>query len=176
MKIKQIRKKPEKKGKRIVREVAEIAFAFVVAWLGYQALSLATGTSLPIVAVVSDSMYHTNTFDPWWVSRGSSYEGIGITKDEFQGFPAKNGLSRGDMLFVINQQPKIGDVVIYDRPNQGFTIVHRLVSSVNGEYVTKGDNNFVADQPIEKSQIRGKVVFAVPLLGYPRFLLFAFGI
>lgn len=171
--------KPKSKKKRVLREIGELVLALFVAWLGYQALALATGTSLPIVAVVSDSMYHNGNFDEWWASRGKLYESIGITKEEFKDFPFRNGLSVGDFLLVINSQPQIGDVIIYDRPveNKGYiTIVHRLVETTNGEYVTKGDNNLVKDSPIAKNQIRGKVVLAVPLLGYPRFLLFAFGI
>lgn len=165
------------KKKRALREVGEIVFAFAVAWLGYQALALATGTPLPIVAVVSDSMYHQQPhYDDWWVMRAGFYGDIGITKEEFQDFPFRNGLSRGDLLLVVGQTPNVGDVIIYDRPGQGYTIVHRLVSTTNGEYITKGDNNLAADSPIAKNQIRGKVVAAVPLLGYPRFVLFAFGV
>jgi signal peptidase I len=168
--------KAKSTGKRIAKELGEIVLAFVVAWLGYQALALATGTTMPIVAVVSESMYHTNEFDGWWLQHGSFYKEIGINMSKFQAFPFRSGLSKGDLLLVVNQQPQVGDVVIYDRPGQGFTIVHRVISMTNGEYVTKGDNNYVADQSIAKNQIKGKVVLAVPLLGFPRFLLFAFGV
>ena len=37
------------------RDIIEIIFAVIVAWLFYQGLALATGTSMPIVSVVSQS-------------------------------------------------------------------------------------------------------------------------
>lgn len=164
------------KTKKIGREIAEIVLAFAVAWLGYQGLSIVTGTPLPIVAVVSDSMYHTNTFDGWWDTHKEYYESIGMDKERFLTFPFRSGLSRGDLLLVVNQKPNVGDVVIYEKPSQGISIVHRLVAVRDGEYIIKGDNNFVADAPVSPNQFVGKVILAVPLLGYPRFLLFGIGI
>src|SRR3989338_1008840 len=158
--------KKQKPKKSRTRDVAEIILAFFVAWLGYQALALVAGTNLPVVAVVSDSMYHNSEFNDWWTSKANQYSQLDISENQFLDFPFRNGLSRGDLLLVVNQPSKTGDVIIYDRGNQ-FTIVHRLVKSTNGEYVTRGDNNLASDQPIAKNQIKGKVVFAVPLLGYP---------
>ncbi len=44
------------KKKSYKRDVLEIVVAFVAAWLFYQGLAFATGTPMPIVSVVSDSM------------------------------------------------------------------------------------------------------------------------
>jgi signal peptidase I len=168
---------PRPKSKKWSHEIGEIVLAFFVAWLGYQSLALATGTNMPIVAVVSDSMYHeVNDFNGWWNSRQSFYDEISITKGQFENFPMRNGLSRGDLLFVTKSNPKIGDIIIYDRIGAGYTIVHRVVKMEGSEYITKGDNNFKQDPPVSKSQVRGKVEFAIPLLGFPRLVLFAFGI
>ncbi len=172
-------KKQTSKSKKWAREIGEIAFAFVVAWLGYQSLALATGTSMPIVTVVGNSMYHTSSFDEWWGSQGKYYENIDIARSQFEKFPMRNGLSNGDLVFVIKSQPKIGDIVIYERNGAGSTIVHRVVEVRDGGYVTKGDNNFASDNannPIKKDIMKGKAVFAIPLLGYPRHLLFVMGI
>ena len=165
-----------KKKKSASREVAEVVAAFVIAWLAYQGLAVLTGTPLPIVSVVSDSMYHTDHFDNWWTQSGGFYESIDINKAEFRSMPTANGLSRGDLLFVVKPiNLEVGDVVIYNRLD-GFTIVHRIIE-INGNYiVTKGDNNAVHDQTINVSQIQGKMVFAMPVLGYPRFLLHLVGI
>ena len=153
------------------KEILEIFAAFFAAWLGYQFLAIVAGTPLPVVSVVSDSMYHQNGgFDEWWKTREEFYAGAGISKDAFAHFPFRNGLSRGDLLFVVNAAPEIGDVIIYNR--NSISIVHRLVSEGGDTYVTKGDNNLAADQPVAKREIHGKVVLAVPLLGYPRYLLF----
>src|SRR3989344_5563111 len=164
-----------KKKKPIAREVAEVVAAFVIAWLAYQGLAVLTGTPLPIVSVVSDSMYHTDHFDGWWTQSGGFYESIDINKAEFRSMPTANGLSRGDLLFVVRPDNlKVGDVIIYNR--LGDFIVHRVIE-INGNYViTKGDNNAVQDQTINISQIQGKMVFAIPILGYPRFLLHLVGI
>ncbi len=156
------------------RDVIEIVAAFVVAWLFYQGLAFAVGTNLPIVSVVSDSMYHTDEFDGWWRARGSFYEQIGISKEEFRKFPLPNGMSKGDLLIVTKAEDlKIGDIILY---NRDVTIVHRIISITNDGYVTKGDNNLVSDPEISRRQVVGKVVADVPVLGYPRLLLFAVGI
>ena len=41
------------------RDIIEIVVAFAAAWLFYQGLAFATGTAMPIVSVVSDSMEPT---------------------------------------------------------------------------------------------------------------------
>lgn len=165
-----------KKKKSAKREAAEVVVAFVIAWLAYQGLAVLTGTPLPIVSVVSDSMYHTNHFDDWWAHSNSFYENIKINETDFRAMPVPNGLSRGDLLFVVRPDNlKVGDVIIYNRLD-GLTIVHRVIE-INGNYViTKGDNNQVQDQTVNISQIEGKMVFAIPILGYPRFLLHLVGI
>lgn len=128
------------------KDIAEIAVAFVAAWVLYQVLTLVTGTPLPIVSVVSDSM-----------------EPI---------------LHRGDLLVVLNADSlRVGDVVIYQRSDTKFTIVHRVIGITDSGYVTKGDNNPGPDPGVvKKEQIMGKVAFALPLLGYPRLALYAVGI
>ena len=128
------------------KDVIEIVAAFIVAWLFYQGLTIVTGTSLPIVSVVSDSMEPV--------------------------------LHRGDLVFVIqDDNPKIGDIVIYQRSKNDITIVHRIIDiRENNAYIIKGDNNPVADPPVDKNSVLGKAVFAAPLLGYPRLALTLFGI
>lgn len=163
--------------KSIQREVLEIVAAFIVAWIAYQLLAVATGTPLPIVSVVGNSMYHTEYFDDWWNANSENYEKYGISKEEFKTFPAPNGLSNGDLSVVIRADtPKIGDILIYRRFGSDFTVVHRLVEIGDDFYITKGDNNALPDQPVAKQHVVGKFVFAVPLLGYPRLLLHLVGI
>jgi len=168
--------KPKQK-KTFRREVLEIIAAFVIAWLAYQLISLAAGTPLPIVSVVSDSMYHTSYFDAWWEQADGDYVAFDVTKEGFMKFPNANGLSRGDLLLVVRpDSPKIGDILIYRKLGSDFTIVHRLVKIENNTYIVKGDNNRVADPPVARDYAVGKVVFAMPVLGYPRLLLHLVGI
>lgn len=163
--------------KSFPREAAELVLAFFIAWLAFQALAAVTGTPMPIVSVVSDSMYHTSHFDSWWDENGRLYAEYNINKTGFMHLIAPNGLSRGDLLFVTKpENPKTGDILIYNKLGSGFTIVHRLVKEGDGFYIVKGDNNKIADPPVAKRFVVGKVVFAVPILGYPRFLLHEIGI
>ena len=112
------------------RDIAEIAIAFAVAWLFYQGLVFATGTPLPIVSVVSDSMFHATTFDEWWNNNKGFYEQKNITKEKFASFQFSNGLSKGDLLFVLNAEPQVGDMIIYQSGRSSFT---KLLISKQGQ-------------------------------------------
>lgn len=166
----------KKKKKTLAREVGEIIVALLVAWAFYQALAFTTGSPLPVVSVVSSSMHHEQNFDEWWETSGNFYENKGITKSDFEALPMSNGFSIGDLLFVVGEEPSVGDVIIYQRSSQNIIIVHRIVEVRENSYVTKGDNNSNSDEPIEKDAVFGKALFAIPLLGYPRTLLHMAGI
>lgn len=175
------------------KDVVEIAAAFLVAWLFYNALAFVTGTQLPIVSVVSDSMYHgpndwrgemcgakvsePKNFNGFWGICGGAYDKLGITKEDFRKFSFPNGLSKGDMLFVVKPDDVgVGDMAIYQRTKNSITIIHRIVRVDENGYVFKGDNNAGLDEIVKKEQIIGKVLIGMPLLGYPRLALYAIGI
>ncbi len=161
----------------VFADIAEIILAVFAAWVFYQLLIFALGTPMPVVSVVSQSMYHQKNFDGWWNSSGGYYERIGLGSEDFKKFTAANGLSRGDLLVVSRGDYKIGDVVLYNRPEVRYTIVHRIAAEKNGGFVIKGDNNAAEDPgTVKKEQIIGKVVFAMPMLGYPRLALYAVGV
>jgi len=81
----------------------------------------------------------------------------------------------GDLVIVAKGDYKVGDIVVYMRGNM--PIIHRIIEIKNGEYVIKGDNNAVADPGnVKQIQILGKAIGAAPLLGYPRLVLYWFGI
>lgn len=71
----------------------------------------------------------------------------------------------------------IGDPITYQlESGKPEVVTHRVVSitSTNGEvsFVTKGDNNEVADaRPVIPVQIRGTVWYAVPYIGYANTLV-----
>jgi len=86
-------------------------------------------------------------------------------------------LHRGDLLFVTAGDYKVGDIVIYNRNDVPYTIVHRIIKETPKGFVIKGDNNPVPDPGfVKKEQILGKVRFAIPLLGYPRLGLMVLGL
>ena len=138
------RKKEQRieKKKSLAREAVEIVVAIAVAILVYYGLSFVLGTPMPIVSVVSGSMEPV--------------------------------LYRGDLIILTSPKDiKVTDVVIYQRPDISETIIHRIIEERDGGYIIKGDNNPIPDPGIvRRNQIIGKVIYAVPLLGYPRVLVF----
>lgn len=166
--------------------VIYIVVGFIVAYALHAGLSLALDTTTPVVAVFSESMKHgpdkygnicgtsTNTnlkFDDYWDKCGEWYEGKGITKEEFGSWDMKNGFDKGDMIFLKGTDDiKIGDVIVFNTNENvayGHPIIHRVVAVEGNTFRTKGDNNAGADSWIvAKSQVHGKAVFGVPLLGW----------
>jgi signal peptidase len=73
---------------------------------------------------------------------------------------------------------RVGDVITYQiESGKPAVISHRVTTrsvDLSGEvtFITKGDNNAVADpNPIREVQIKGKVWYAIPLLGWVNSLI-----
>ncbi|MBI2108544.1 signal peptidase I [Candidatus Woesearchaeota archaeon] len=182
--------------------IVNILLAFVlIKFVVYPGLGFMLSTSHPVVAVVSESMEHKANFDGgskfrlcdktfdksggmgfdgYWDACGSWYElNMGITKDEFKGFPFRNGFNKGDIMILKGSDPdriKAGQVIVF-RSSKPDPIIHRVVSSKNenGQYLfqTKGDHNraqikdsLIDETNIRQSQVIGKAVFRIPFLGY----------
>ncbi len=72
------------------------------------------------------------------------------------------------------QQIRIGDVITYQiASNQPAVITHRVIQIIEPNtpggtesFITKGDANSLADQPVKPVQVRGVVWYAVPYLGW----------
>lgn len=165
------------------RDVLEIVAALAAAYIAYNLLILVAGTPMPIVSVVSESMYHQSSFDEWWQQSRGYYEAYSIGRDDMLSYKNPNGLAIGDLLFVTAPDNiNVGDIVIYQKGS--ITVVHRVVqisgSGSEATYMTKGDNpntNSAPDSGLRaKSELLGKVRFSLPLLGYPRLMLFWLGI
>lgn len=72
-----------------------------------------------------------------------------------------------DIIFVkVTKEVRTNDVITF-KNKDGDIITHRLITKSGDSYVTKGDVNNVADEPITKNQIIGKVTFVVS----PSFIL-----
>ncbi len=74
-------------------------------------------------------------------------------------------LSPGDLLIVAESDSyQVGDMVVYQDGRMAVT--HRIVSITDSEVITRGDANNTEDSPIAPQQLKGKVVLAIPLVGY----------
>ncbi len=73
--------------------------------------------------------------------------------------------SVGDLLLVVPSEAyEVEQVVVYQ---DGRTlVVHRILRFEGDNVVTMGDANDTEDDPILLTQIKGKVVFAIPLVGH----------
>jgi len=167
--------------------IFSILFLFLfIKFIFFPVLNLATGTSLPLAIVESCSMYHDgnllSNFGEWWNRHESKYSGFIINDLDFQDFRFKNGLNKGDILFVIGTNPeklKVGDVIIFEA-NQKNPVIHRIIKieNKNGERIfsTIGDNNngqLSVEKEIQENQIIGKAVFKIaPCLGWGKLIFF----
>ncbi|MBE6642447.1 MAG: signal peptidase I [Ruminococcaceae bacterium] len=72
--------------------------------------------------------------------------------------------SKGDLIVVKKTSDyKANDVVVFQ--DEYSLVVHRIID-INGNTVTtKGDANNSADPPIDKSDIKGRVLFCIPYVG-----------
>ena len=72
-------------------------------------------------------------------------------------------ISKGDLIIVKEEkQYHKKDIVVY-RDGDDY-VVHRIIE-IGDMVITQGDANNVADEPIEKSAIRGKVILHIPMIG-----------
>ena len=133
----------------------------------------------PLVVFESCSMYHETSFASWWEKNSEWYETQGITKEIFAQFNYKNGIKKGDVLFILpTEKIKVGDIIMFNFNSQ-ISIVHRVVSI--SPYSTKGDRNIkqltdsnnagrLDETDIDQNNIAGKVVLRIPYLGWTKLL------
>jgi len=78
---------------------------------------------------------------------------------------------KGSVVFVLPQEPyKLNNIITYNY-NQKL-ITHRIIGIKNESFITKGDANNTEDlNKVELDQIKGKVVFYIPFLGYPKIII-----
>ena len=74
-------------------------------------------------------------------------------------------LSTGDLLLVVAREEYKADEVVVFLDGRS-AVVHRIISMDGDTVITQGDANNQADEPISTELICGKVVLAIPLLGY----------
>lgn len=180
--------KIEKKG--IFEDIKSIIIGIIIALLLNKALGFILKTPTPVVAVMTGSMVHDAT-TPY---RHYQFlmETFNYTREEIDSWPLKNGFNPGDVLVIVGvpeNQLKVGDVIVFSKREYGnemvkeYDIVHRIVYINQTGYIfTKGDHNQPIDpdcnlfkQPQQgcwqRTQIKGKAVFILPFLGWPKLIL-----
>jgi len=134
--------------KRLIRELKDFLLAFVLAFLIYKGLGIALATPIPLTSVTSISMLPS--------------------------------LHPGDLVVVLGVgSPKVGDIVVYSADCPALPkgdVIHRVIEVNETHLITKGDNDLTNPMPdpcpVRREQVKGKVVFAIPVLGYPRLLVY----
>ena len=84
-------------------------------------------TPLPLVVVESCSMYHNTNLDNWWTSNAPWYQGQNIEREDFDEFPFKNGLNKGDIILVSGRADyDVGGIIIFESSFR-FPLIHRVI-------------------------------------------------
>lgn len=155
--------------------VSLILIIIFIKFLFFPVLATITSTPLPLVVVESCSMYHPVAFDGWWGRNQGWYEARNITKENFKDFSLKNGLNKGDIVFVWGRgEYKQGDIIIFNAETR-YPIIHRIITEKQRS--TKGDNNpdqLSFERTIADEQVIGKAVGRIPLLGWIKLIFFEF--
>jgi signal peptidase I len=154
--------------------ISLVLIIIIIKFILFPLLSLATGTSLPLVVVESCSMYHESSFDSWWEKAGSWYTSRSISQTTFESFPLKNGLNKGDIVLVWGYSDyTLGDIIIFSAKTP-YPIIHRIVTT--DPISTKGDHNIAQLGSIEMNippeNIIGKAVARVPFIGWAKLIFF----
>lgn len=103
---------------------------------------------------------------------GNEYSNFfGYSLFEVQTGSMHGTIESGDWIVVkTNRDVNIGDIVTYKHGNDFIT--HRIIESYKGTYITKGDANNAKDDPIDQSQIVGRVVKVLHGFGILRKTIF----
>ncbi len=169
--------------------VSLILLLVLIKFVIFPGLSFVTGSELPLVVIESCSLHHDSDFDTWWGKYSGQYEQFNIGREEFESFPFRGGLNKGDIIFVWGRSEyNVGDIIIFE-PNPESTapypIIHRIVYSE--PFGTKGDNGLTNprqldgnnekgtdETEISEDRILGKASFRVPLIGWLKLVFFEY--
>ena len=102
------------------------------------------------------------------------YTENGINLQDSKNWDFKNGLNKGDVIFVMKSENlKQGDVIIFNG-GANHPIIHRLIDETE-PYATYGDNNMgqlEKEKSINNNQLMGKAIFKIPYIGWIKLIFF----
>lgn len=95
---------------------------------------------------------------------GESYTNLfGYTILEVMTGSMSGTIEIGDGVIVeLTTDVENGDIVVYKKDN--YLITHRLIEKNDNTLITKGDANNTQDDPINRNEIVGKVIYKIPHL------------
>lgn len=74
-------------------------------------------------------------------------------------------LHTNDLVIVTEQEAyHVDDIVVYQDGN--ILVIHRVIDINEEQVLTKGDANNIADSPVSLTQIKGKMIFRIPYIGF----------
>jgi|TARA_B100001971_G_C18234980_1_gene566535 hypothetical protein len=139
-------------------------------------LPIISGVSIPLLIQESCSMHHYEEGFDEILIKSSVYSENSITLETTNNWPFKNGLDRGDFLYITKPSNlEIGDVILFKGGSEHHLIGHRLIS-VGETYSTKGDNyktnneQITLEKDIPEENIIGKVKYRIPYIGKLRLI------
>lgn len=160
-----------------------IAAFCVVAYVGirfvfFPLVGLVTGTSLPIVAVISDSMIHGDSWESNPAFCGGTpcnqtafYRDYNISQDRFATFPFNDGFQKGDVMLVRGKDTyEVGDVIVYEARGRP-PVIHRIINDSGDTFTVKGDNNprpipEIGEFNLAEERIIGSAYARIPFIGW----------
>ncbi len=75
-------------------------------------------------------------------------------------------IKSGEMIIIKEQTDyNVDDIVTY-KEDRNFFVTHRIINKYEDKYETKGDNNNLIDELIDKDQIEGKVIYHSKVCGF----------
>lgn len=164
--------------------VVNIIIAFIlIKFIIYPGMGFVFGTNYPVVAVVSESMEHNDSFYNWWYGQEDFYLKNNITDIDFRSYSFVNGFNKGDIIFLYGTTPEnveVGNVIVYwaqDTEKKPYPIIHRVtnIRDTGGEvyFETKGDNNDrqIREPELDEKNVAvnnyiGRATFRIPYVGY----------
>lgn len=175
--------------------IEETAVALDTALGLWLLLSLSLGTASPLNVVTSCSMRPALDRGDMIILQGGAVKAplystdlpleqlrVTVRRGEClvngQSAPCDRVLEVGGQEFQLSTE---NDVVVYvPEPRITDLIIHRAALAIDAAgknyYLTKGDNNQFLDQPairpVSESQVQGKVLLRIPLVGYLKLLMF----
>jgi signal peptidase I len=98
------------------------------------------------------------------ISGNNYFELFGYSVFEIATGSMEPAISKNDIIVTKKSDIyEINDIITFAKEKDYIT--HRIISKNNGTYITKGDANNTADDPIEDDVIIGKIIKIYPNLG-----------